>query len=58
MNSQARLGKDGHDQARRARAVHGMNLDALLAAARKRLHEWINRSVAQKLRRLREKQHG
>lgn len=33
-----------------------MDLDALFAAARRRLHEWINRSVAQKLRRLREQE--
>ena len=33
-----------------------MNLDALFAAARRRLYEWINRSVAQKLRRLRERE--
>jgi hypothetical protein len=31
-----------------------MNLDELFAAARKRLHAFINRSVAQRLRRLRE----
>jgi hypothetical protein len=33
-----------------------MNLDAIFAAARKRLHCWINRSVAQRLRRIREKE--
>lgn len=33
-----------------------MNLDAMFAAARKRLHEWINRSVAQRLRRIKEKE--
>jgi hypothetical protein len=33
-----------------------MDLDAVFAAARKRIHEFINRSVAQRLRRLREQQ--
>ena len=33
-----------------------MNLDALFAAARLRLHAWINRSVAQRMRRIREKE--
>jgi hypothetical protein len=32
-----------------------MNLEQELAAASARLHEWINRSVAQRLRRLNEK---
>jgi len=32
-----------------------MDLDALIAAARKRLHERINRIVGQKLRRMDEK---
>jgi hypothetical protein len=32
-----------------------MNLDAIFDAARNRLHAYINRMVAQKLRRLREK---
>jgi hypothetical protein len=32
-----------------------MDLDALFDAARKRLHAYINRIVAQKLRRLRER---
>lgn len=32
-----------------------MNLDAVFSAARQRLRRWINRSVAQKLRRLRER---
>jgi hypothetical protein len=33
-----------------------MNLDALFAAARRRLYAFINRSIAQKLRRLRERE--
>jgi hypothetical protein len=30
------------------------DLDAMIEAARRRLHAWINRSVAQRLRRQRE----
>jgi hypothetical protein len=33
-----------------------MDLDQVFAAARRRLHEWINRSVAQRLRRERERE--
>jgi hypothetical protein len=33
-----------------------MDIDSIIAAARARLHEWINRSVAQRLRRLRERE--
>jgi hypothetical protein len=33
-----------------------MNLDQVFEAARKRLHRWINRSVAQRLRRLKERE--
>jgi hypothetical protein len=33
-----------------------MNLDDIFTAARKRLHRWINRSVSQRLRRIREKE--
>jgi hypothetical protein len=32
------------------------DIDAVIAAARKRLHERINRSVAQRLRRMREQE--
>jgi hypothetical protein len=33
-----------------------MDIDRVFAAARLRLYIWINRSVAQKLRRLRERE--